>query len=538
MKTSYYLLCSLLLLCSPLFGQLVPASETISVNNVQALVRSNGSLFWDVDGQKGQFLTNDSGFSTMRAAGLWISGLDPAQNLSGAIQLYNEDGREDFVPLKDMNKIWKVRRQQILDHQADFADNGIIDNPIPSIFAWPGNGNPQFDQYNESGILLSSNSTAPFYDLQGDNVYNPSQGDFPIYNLANCDMEDPDQSVLPDEMLWFVYNDDGLNTASSLDPLRQEISCMVFAFDCPEKSPLNNSIFVNYTITSRRIEPLTNLYFGVFADFDIGHPDDDFIGSDPDRNLLFAYNGDEEDEGFYGSNAPAMSVCILDGPYNDLREQVGLKHAYPIDLLSITEPHQFYNLLTGKFADGTDVPDGGILYPGNPNNLNPDSELGAGNLPGERKGLLSVGPLNAFDPGAVTQFTVGYTFHQEEGQSAIENVESMYGDVDDIQSFFDNCFEGGLNCNRLSTSVQTLPDLQMQLYPNPTSNLLHIQLSDNSLSDLRMTDLKGEVVLQKSLSSPQAHYELSLNALANGFYLLEGRLTDGQQFVEKIIIVR
>jgi hypothetical protein len=91
-------------------------------------------------------------------------------------------------------------------------------------------------------------------------------------------------------MLWFVFNDYLLHTESTLPPMQVEVQCTVFGFNCQE-SPLGNTVFVQYRIKSCSSENLDSAYFGLFADFSIGNPEDDFFGSDAERALIFGYRG-------------------------------------------------------------------------------------------------------------------------------------------------------------------------------------------------------------------------------------------------------
>ena len=79
-----------------------------------------------------------------------------------------------------------------------------------------------------------------------------------------------------------------------------EVQTQVFAYSASDQMA-DKTIFVRYKMINRSQEILVNTYVGVLADFAVGNPEDDFAGCDPDKRMLFAYNGDAVDEGGFGS---------------------------------------------------------------------------------------------------------------------------------------------------------------------------------------------------------------------------------------------
>ena len=73
-------------------------------------------------------------------AGLFIAGLDQGGNLKTYTTRGTTVTAGIFGIEAEMPSPWRVTRDEVMAHQADYADNGVIDNPIPSIFSWPGRG--------------------------------------------------------------------------------------------------------------------------------------------------------------------------------------------------------------------------------------------------------------------------------------------------------------------------------------------------------------------------------------------------------------
>ncbi len=527
-----------------------PLSKTIHVNNIEALVNSNGSLFGDAEG--GQFIPGGitgSQLSTILKSGIWIAGIDEASNLRGAVHHVNSD----FVPgtivldqdnqeleVVDFNKIWRVTKEEIEMHKADFADNGVIDNPIQNIFAWPGRANQFFSEYND-GMTLPwpvPQGLAGFFDKNGTERYEPDQGDFPTLNIRACSSNIP----IPDELFWFVYHDVSIHSESQMEPLNIEVQCQIFAFNCDENSPNGNTIYTSHKILSRSVEKIHDAYLGLYTDFNIGNGADDFFGCDPDRSLIFAYNGDENDEGGYGIEAPVMAVDVLRTPFKTFDDDLSfteLKAVLPIESMTPNnEPLRYYNLLQGLHPDGSTLPNDGLFYTDNPNDSDGWSEVTENNTPGDRKILSSFGPFSIAN-ATTNEFIVAYTFYQEPGNNHLENLNTMYDQSDQIQSFFDNCFDINSN-NSCSETTPThdvsLSNSKVKIFPNPTGGDLNLQSNELEIKTVELRDINGRIVFNEKWSTAISNISLSLVSLPKGLYFLKLNLEKNEQLYEKIVI--
>ena len=115
-----------------------PTEAWIGTGTVQARIVAGGPLVTNFQIPMGK---NDSLVSALKELSIWMGGIDAAGNLRLSIQGANKlktDFAGGFRDLPQSARVWKVTKDQILKHQLDFADNGIIDNPIPDVFAWPG----------------------------------------------------------------------------------------------------------------------------------------------------------------------------------------------------------------------------------------------------------------------------------------------------------------------------------------------------------------------------------------------------------------
>jgi hypothetical protein len=195
----------------------------------------------------------------------------------------------------------------------DFPD---YNGPSTNILNWPAHG----DVSRFQDFYL-----APFKDVDGNGSYDPSQGDYPWYDLNNeVDCRASRQVTLyGDFTRWWIFNDKGnVHTETQGDAIGMEIRAQAFAFATNDE--INNMTFFNYELVNRSTQRLKDTYFAVWADPDIGCSDDDFVGCDVQRGVGYAYNGTNTDAGTndpcafpIGANPPAIGIDFFEGPYQD-----------------------------------------------------------------------------------------------------------------------------------------------------------------------------------------------------------------------------
>lgn len=192
----------------------VPAGgKFLHGNNVRAYINSGGSLF--LKGTKASFEVPAPGQAhAIFAQGLWLGALDAGRDLKLAAQTYGLiDGQADYYagPLGELgtttaencrnwDRVWTIFRYQINAHIRDFGDNGEIDNPIPDIMGWPGKGNPFFEEIYGFELPDTPQGLAPFFDRDGNGIYNPLAGDYPMVRQS---------ATLPEQITWSIFNDSG-----------------------------------------------------------------------------------------------------------------------------------------------------------------------------------------------------------------------------------------------------------------------------------------------------------------------------------------
>lgn len=157
---------------------------------------------------------------------------------------------------------------------------------------------------------------ADFYDGDGDGVYNP------VDKNGNGEW-DPDEDrpdLIGDETGWTVYNDaipKSQRRWNTVDPLGIEVKQSIFGF--ASAGAIGNIIFIRYRFTYVGLSPndpevLNDVYFGVWADPDLGDHNDDLVGVDVPRNAGYVYNSAAGPDLQWGSNPPVFMIDFFSGP--------------------------------------------------------------------------------------------------------------------------------------------------------------------------------------------------------------------------------
>lgn len=442
-----------------------------------------------------------------------------------------------------MDRVWKVDLDMILDHIASYNDPGY--STPDAIANWPAND----DVFGD----------IPFVDLNGDSIYEPSEGEYPkiygdqaiLFRFHNRSSHGP-YSTLPGYGSGFPF----LNGYG-----------MAYGFDCPEANALNDAFFIRYHLRYFDAPRPSEIAVGIWSDLDVGNPDDDYIGSDVERHMYYAYNGDEEDEssgsiGGFGTSTAAHGVVVLKGlsmkqnntdddpglngwGLNDGvidNERIGLTRfvAFPPDTASITgAPYlaqEYGSYMAGLWKDSTQISYGGngyggstsarYMYPGDsdPEGLGlagslvgPWSEASASNIPGDRTGLGVIGPVQLSENIQTLEFEIAHVFAREdEDNTAVDLLKSK---VDYLHSIYQN---GGGACG-VSFALGTESNKEgraqrLRVFPNPTTDIIFLEGMDTDFS-VSLFSLGGQLIMTANAN------QLDLSQIAPGVYLLKNGIS-------------
>lgn len=461
------------------------AQTDLSINNVRTTLLNGGDKWWNLNDARYEVPKIDPPGSapsvhSLFAGAVWLGGIDAGGQLKIAAQTYRQSGN-DFWPgpldasanvseqtCLDYDRHWKVLGSEIDEVIALYEQNGSLsESQIPnSIKEWPAKGNPY--ARGARGVALTiTQDLAPFYDRDGDGLYNPVNGDYPIIK-KKC------EDVYADEMIFWVYNDKGnTHTETGGQAIGVQVNAMAFAFTTSDE--VNNMTFYTYEIINKSTVPIGQFYMGQWVDPDLGCYNNDYVGCDVGRSLGICYNGTLTDPDCasrgYGSTPPLIGVDYFEGPLDENGQQLGLSAFtyYNNDFTPTGNPVtaiQFYNYMRGLWKDGLPFSEDGsgggpdcayrsptgtpvkYMYPGDPTlgsvAVGQKSECSCNNLPADRRFVQSSGPFTLV-PGAINTITIGVVWNRPVNGSACGSgvpFELSIGQVDDkAQALFDNCFK-------------------------------------------------------------------------------------------------
>jgi len=449
----------------------------LDVNNVRTTIMGGGDMWWNLSDPQYEIPKGGNKHSLFAGA-LWIGGIDAGGQLKVAAMTYRQSGN-DFWPgplnvdnatiaadeCAKWDKHFKIDRSVVEEYHTRFGSDPTYVIP-ESILEWPAHGDQSLGQ---------DEFLAPFYDVNGNGVYEPYSGDYPDYNVTG---NNDAAALFGDQTLFWIFNDKGnIHSETQADALGLEIHAQAFGFTSDNE--VNDMTFYNYKIINRSTLPLNDTYFGQWVDADLGYYLDDYVGCDVNLGLGFCYNGDAEDEGAsgYGFNPPAIGVDFFQGPLADPLDGIDNDRDGTIDeegeqiIMSKFVYYNndqtvqgnpsggtdIYNYLRGIWRDNVPMTFGGdghgagngsttdecnFMFPGTSDDQFQGqewTEQTAGNIAADRRFVQSAGPFT-LQPGAVNNITTGVIWARAKsgGQTASIQLLKIYDR--EAQALFDNNF--------------------------------------------------------------------------------------------------
>ena len=511
--------------------------------------------------------TNLAGFETPKGdsinsiylASLWMSSADSIapevyKNSYGYMPLTNKfamkTGPVDIInqtidTSSKFQRLWKVEKDTVDYHIANWNQPNY---QIPtSILEWPGNGNS-----NTAKVL------APFEDIDGDSIYEPHLGDYPIikgdqaiYLISNSFSKQPVDrfySVVRDPNSPFTIID---TIAAGIQTLMQlEIHTMVYAFT-NQVAEIENTVFVNTKIFHRSTDPALNhkdFRLSLYNDFDIGNQNDDFIGTDTNRNMTYVYNSSNFDDGNslvkgYGKDVGIQALKLLDTKFSG-------SIRYAKDNSSQGWSHQDYHLLqyqNNRWTNRRPIYYGGngfntcldtsrtsaLYFPGDPalvNDPNQWTELNFcpadtsfKNTPSDQVVLSTANVAKTFTIGTSIELNYAYVFAQDTS-GVVGSITALQVAADSVQDFYDRKQYVGISEGKVQQQ------LDFTIYPNPANEMISIE-TDLRIFEVEIINLKGQLIQQF-----QNTKTLDISTLTRGIYFVKIQ-SESKLGVMRLIVV-
>jgi len=526
-----------------------PESETQQTSSQFNVTHGLGFIWEDKEENRPFVYPSRRGVSAIRAGAFWVAGKDSNNNLKMTHQRgdfgigrkswfagpYDPDTNCEF-----WDRMFELSKTDLDIFKADLAD-GKIDDTIPiSIMGWPGNGNPHFTTIHGFEMPNSEYGYAAFEDVDGDKIYDPEKGDFPINNGT-------------DHSSWSITND--LFSIANFPSVGVEIQLTSNTFNQQGKT-LDNSIVYEVKLINKSGGRLTDMGFTIWISPGLGCVEDDFFGCSPENNLAYIYNADDLD-GYptascalsditYGDEIPLIGIKVLK-PFQGIdNEMLNLSSFIyyntildpaPITMLNTDSPDARYNFMNGLWRDGSPMTVGGIGVGGNI-----PTKYVFSDPPNDEDGwsMCTAQPPSNFRM-IMLNFTPFELDHNESNTmtfsvTGIEDVQHPCPDITPLIERTDALEE--IWNDRILTSTSSISidqDHDLKISPNPTSDMISISLTGKDKIDkIELVNLQGQLIMILS-NVGKASLQMDLSGLNCGTYILLVRTELDKNYNHRVI---
>ena len=532
MKKKTYLLTSLMLILMGLSAQCDSTNRAyyITENNVAATVPNAGYLFYVNNNKPGISFPANTDIVSLFSSSYWFSGVDQNNTLKGNFQKYNGDVRmKDLYagPISTTGtwkadcSFWSQAFRIDLDSINIFRNSSGATLPL-QIKEWPAKGNPFLIT---KGITVYE-AAAPFVDLNGDGIYNPTQGDFP--------------KVKGDVSFFSIENDDSIHFNSNSIKMRIEIKKMLYL--CKSNGIIANTIFYDLAITNKSPDNFHDCVFSVFADPDLGCSVDDLVGSDSLGNMAYVYNARVFDISgctLLGlgndSSLPIFGIKILKSYQNAGLTSFLSYSGYSGSDPSVTFDYRNYQLCKDKM--GFDMSYKGRAakhaYSGNPSKAN-EWSMCSDSLSGDDQRFVMNSYVGDFKKDSSISYSLAYFHVRPKGGVGLCPDRDVYITpyADSLQNFYDN----NLLCQTFPLGLTAVEksDNEVVLFPNPTQNKsFTIITTEQGDKTITLYNPMGQIILTKQISSSTS--EINTESLTKGIYFVKVSLVK-KEIIKKIVV--
>src|SRR5690554_166053 len=453
------------------------------------------------------------------SSAFWFGGIGNSAQIRICAQTYYNIGKDQFSgPFSSTNQynsssymnkyassIWNISLSEIQDHIDNFSNSGYL---VPQqIENWPAHGDT---------TLGVSYYLAPFVDVNNNGKYEPSEGDYP--QIKGC------------AATYIITNDDAKTHDSGGSQLGIEIHYMIYQLS--ENSMHNDVTFIDVKVIKKTNEIIKDFTMGYFIDADIGNSLDDHSGTSPERNAMFFYNADNDDEiggaAHFGINPPAFGVVCL----NDIISSAGqYKTGSGDPFLS----YDYWRYMNGVDVNGQSWTDENgnptpILYPGNPNDPLAYSAISDSLAANDIRGIMNI-KIGIIEQGNIISRSYAIV-PANSGNNNLDQVNHVFNKIDALQVDYNN--NNLVPCDlSLGISENQQKTQSILLFPNPSINKVHLLGLENGEYEVLIVDVLGKMHLETKLHNEKT--ALDIHALPKGIYLVMIKSENGNSSILKMI---
>jgi len=508
------------------------AYDYLDFNQIKARVNSNGALFHDETLNYYASFEVPKGMDThtIFVANLWVAGIDENGELRAVGPQYFNSPENYYGPVANnyeteeyqlkYNNVWKVDVEQIEEHIINFSKSDYV---MPESFKnWPAEGNVENGEAAE---------LAPYYDDNHNGKYDPENGDFP--------------AIKGDYAVYYIYNEAQEHYETEGDIMGLEFHGMLYGFNSTVGNVLTETVFLSYQIINRSEHNYTDVYAGLWTDFELGFGWDDVFGSDSINQMMYVYNatnedaiGAPEDEYSnlpYGSPCPVQGVVLLNSEVYASIEVKSFSNATAI--FNYTDSN-VYNFLRGLNPSNFSLQYNGEIttfyqsgYPelGTGWIYDIEQSYGAGK---QVKGLISAGPytLNKNEKICL-DFALPYARdYQGTNLTALSLLRQK---ASLLLEFYE---ENNLGCDSYQTDAfdRLTDENEVSVYPNPSDGYVSVDLSELKGNNAKVFIYSSDGKLIEEKTSTKKN-EL-FNIAKPGVYLFKVETSERSVFRRVIVM--
>lgn len=517
-----------------LFGSANAQSLTttvIELNQAAGVINNDGIFFQKEDsGQPGYEIPKGEGKNLIFSSSFWFAGMIDDSILGMAAKVFGGSGMDLFPGPIAANyttqnyidhyeeSMWSFTQAEIDMYEnwwnacsgpnaSQIACDAIPTDDRPSsdlisrIVNWPAHG----DYNNGESYYL-----APFIDNNSNGVYEPNEGDLP--KIKGC------------SAVFMILNDDkGFHTETGGAKMGLELHYMIYQYE--SYNDINNTTFIDISLLNRSNDTIKDFIVSNFLDGDLGGPNDDYFGCNSGKNLMYYYNGDNQDNTDggsmgYGLNPPSFGVMCLSDNLTSVKGYKSFLHGDSFDKDNI------YLQMHGIWGDSTAILDNlnqptKFEYYGDPTVSGTFNEIEMQNAPGDRRSLMSIelGDLApSYDEAIGITIPVQLSFAVIYSRTGdyLQNVTSLFETADFIQDFHNQDL---LGCHEAPLGTSELTELdRFVIYPNPTMDKVLISLDSEEKGEGVILSSTGQIL--KTFVIVDKMTEVDCSKLDAGIYMI------------------
>jgi hypothetical protein len=270
----------------------------------------------------------------------------------------------------------------------------------------------------------------------------------------------------------------------------------------------------------------------MMVDADLGFYIDDFIGCDTTKNIMYFYNGDNQDETFmdgYGLNPPALGIVGLREQFTTIAPYIPGGSAsgnVTLETWDILQGIQSYGV---PWLDTQGLPTK-FVYSGNPTDTTAWSEITSLNTSGDRRGISATAIQN-FEPGDT--ITQAYAIIYVRNGDHLENANQIIDLAADVKTFYDT--QSNIACQSNGIwNTQELSSPTFVISPNPAHGLIQISAAGQQVQKVQLLNTQGKKVFEIDTKTYDT-ITLDLSKYPKGVYFIDLQ-TDKGSALEKLVL--